>query len=654
MQKPVLSRGAFSLAGLLVAVTVFAFVITLALGKLVGQSNADRDLALQVAAARNGGAVTSGTSGLEGTVTLMTTGAPLSAVSVSVFDASDTTKPLVTTATDAKGVYSVPQLAAGKYKISFKRAGYIPLWYPAATTDADATTVEVKTGEQKHGLDIALGGVPASITGTVAGDDVSGSTLYLETVPGGSAASGTAPNTSDAAPLPATGSAPAVPGTGATAPNPLTGGSAIVQKVPVGADGTFTLANVPSPNVYQLVVVKTGYATTIQQLDVAGGEQRTGVSLMLRKGDGLISGVVSDAAGPLANVTLTATSGQTSVTTVSLTDAANRGKFTLRGLPTPGSFTLTATVADHAAQTLSLTLASGQQLTGVQITLGTSSGALSGVVDQLPGNKAAAGVTVTATDGSLVVQSQTQSTGKVGHWRIGGLPVPGTYTVTFSRDDLTTQTVSMSVDANGLVTGGASRVVMQPATSSLSGVVRQGCGTLANCPHNPVGEATVTLNSGTQSYTVTSASYPGEKGRFEIAGIPPGTYTLTVSVGSGVSTHSQVVTLAPGAAPPVDVTLDLPASASGFIHLSNAHGDDLGPPTRAWYVFLYTTANYPTIVSSVKTTDARGYFDFAQIDAGDYLIAVGPTNDPASSVKTVPFTALPSRATDIGTVTVPQ
>jgi hypothetical protein len=658
VQKPVLSRGAFSLAGLLIAVTVFAFVITLALGKLVGQSNADRDLALQVAAARNGGAATTGTSGLAGTVNLLTTDAPLSAVSVSVYDAGDTVHPLVTTATDGSGAYIVPQLAAGKYKISFKRAGYIPLWYPAATSDADATAVEVKTGEQKHGLDIKLGGLPASIAGTVVGDDVSGSTLYLETAPGLSPGGGTtAPNTTDAAPLPAATSsagAPAAPDAGVPAPNPLTGGSAIVQKVPVGADGTFALANVPSPNVYQLVVVKTGYATTIQKLDVAGGEQRTGVELTLRKGDGLISGIVSDAAGPLQNVTITATSGQTSVTTVSLTDAAHRGQFTLRGLPTPGSFTLTASVADHATQTLSLTLASGQKLTGVQVTLGTSSGSLSGVVTQLPGNEPAAGVTVTATDGSLTVQSQTQSTGQVGHWHIGGLPVPGTYTVSFARDDLTAQTISMSVDANGDVAGGPSKVTMQPATSSLSGIVRQGCGTLTDCVHTPVGEATISLNSGSQAYTVTSASYPGQRGKFEIAGVPPGTYTLTVSVGSGVSTHSQVVNLAPGAASPITVVLDMPASAHGVIHLTNSAGKDLGAPTRSWFVFLYTTAQYPTIVSTVATTDDQGRFSFPQIDAGDYLIAIGPTNDPAASVKTVPFTALPSRATDIGTVTVLQ
>ena len=136
-----LTRGALSLLGLLVAVTVFALVITLALGRLVGQTTADRDLALQVAAARTGGGAT-GTSGVAGTVKLLGASTPLGAVSVSVFDASDTTKPLVTTATDSQGSYQVSQLAAGKYKLSFKRAGYVTLWYPAATSDADATTVD--------------------------------------------------------------------------------------------------------------------------------------------------------------------------------------------------------------------------------------------------------------------------------------------------------------------------------------------------------------------------------------------------------------------------------------------------------------------------------------------------------------------------------
>ncbi len=50
---------------------VFAVVITLALSRIVGQSAADRNLALEIAAAREGGS-SSGTSGMGGTVTLLT------------------------------------------------------------------------------------------------------------------------------------------------------------------------------------------------------------------------------------------------------------------------------------------------------------------------------------------------------------------------------------------------------------------------------------------------------------------------------------------------------------------------------------------------------------------------------------------------------
>lgn len=689
VQKPVLSRGAFSLTGLLVAVTVFAFVITLALGKLVGQSTADRNLALQVAAARNGAGTATGTSSLNGKVSLLTTGAPLSAVSVNVYDAGDTSKPLVTTATDKSGQYHVTQLGAGKYKISFQHAGYIPLWYPTATDDADATPVELKTGEQKNGLDMAMSGLPASITGSVVGDDVSGSTLYLETAPAGQSRGGTTTNASDSTALPGgaastapttapttapastaasgttsggtSGTADGSGGSGAAPPNPLTGGSAIVQKVPVGADGTFTLDNVPSPNVYQLVVVKTGYATTIQQLDVAGGEQRTGVQLTLRKGDGLISGTVSDAGGPLPNVTITANTGQTSTTTVSLTDKAHQGQFTLRGLPTPGSFTLTATAADHAPQTLALTLAAGQKLTGVQITLGTSSGSLSGVVTQLSTSKSgtptqapAPGVTVTATDGLLTVQSQTASRGDVGHWHISGLPVPGTYTLTFSRDDLTSQTVSASIDSNGVVAGGPVKVAMQPSTTTVSGVVTQNCGSVPGCTPPPVGEATVTLNAGSQSYTVTTASYPAsDRGHYVIANVPPGTYTLTVSTGGGISTASQVVPVQTGTANIANVTLNVPASVTGVVNVDN--GTSVGPPDHPWYAFLYTTANYPSVVTAMKKTDSdTGRFTFNQIDAGDYVVAIGPTQDPASTVRTILFSVQPSEHHSLGVIKVAQ
>jgi hypothetical protein len=214
--------------------------------------------------------------------------------------------------------------------------------------------------------------------------------------------------------------------------------------------------------------------------------------------------------------------------------------------------------------------------------------------------------------------------------------------------------VSASVDANGNVSGGPIVVAMQSSVTSLSGSVVQGCGSLTNCPNSPVTEATVTLNSGSQSYTVTTAGFPNsDRGHFTIANIPPGTYTLTASTGGGVSTASRVVTLPPGIAPPVTITLDMPAGVTGVLNI--VYGStNLGPPKRGWYVFLYTTAQYPSMVTAVKRTDKTGRFTFNEIDAGDYVLAFGPTNDPASTVQTQLFTANPSTLDDLHTIMIAQ
>ena len=104
-------------------------------------------------------------SGLTGTVTSITSvkPVPVPGVAVDVFDAADTTTPIATTATDDHGVYRVSNIAAGDYKIEFQGAGLQQLWYPAALTDADASKVTAKAGQVQAGLDVKVGGSPATI-----------------------------------------------------------------------------------------------------------------------------------------------------------------------------------------------------------------------------------------------------------------------------------------------------------------------------------------------------------------------------------------------------------------------------------------------------------------------------------------------------------
>ena len=649
IQRAFLARGALALLGLLGAVTVFAVVITLALSRLAGQSAADRDLVLQIAAAQNqSGNV--GTSGLTGTVTSITSvkPVPVPGVAVEVFDAADTTTPIATTATDDHGVYRVSNIAAGDYKIEFQGAGLQQLWYPAALTDADASKVTVKAGQVQAGLDVKVGGSPATISGTISGDDVSASTLYLKTI--GPTNGASSPNVNKIVPV----------GTGTT--TPPDDGSAIVQTVPIGADGAFSLTDVLSPARYQLVVVKAGYATSQQIIDVGAGETRTGVNITLDKGDGLIAGTVTSASGPLEDVTITATSGQIAQNTVSIAG----GAFTLPQLPTPATYTLLVTRPGYASQTLTTTLTAGQRLKGLAVTLSTSAGSLSGsVAIQRPhaADEAATGVAVTITDGQLTIQTETQSVAEAGRtpgqWSVQGLPIPGTYTVTFGRTDLATEIVSVSLDATGNITPGSRgatfdangnmSVRMKSATATVAGWVKQAGN--GGCAGSLLGEAAVSLTNGTSTYKVTTATVPaGLCGQYRIENVPPGTYTLTANAGTATAPQSQVVTLAAGDELVNDssgrggenFSLPQPASLTGTV--SSTAGDRL----CGWTVALFPQDQYPSKALASTTTSGdpancsatAGTFSFTAIPAGTYIVSVGPT--PSNPVATLQVTVLPS------------
>lgn len=597
IQRPWFSRGAFSLVGLLAAATVFALVITYALSGVVSRSAADRNLALQVAQAQQAGNKT-GTSTLSGIVRLLTSGASVPGVTVEVFSASDSGSPVTSTATDKTGAYRLGGLGAGSYKLRFRGAGFAEIWYPNALTSSDATTIDLTAGQSKSGLDVLLGGLPASLSGTVVGDNPVGATVTLE-IAGTSGSTGSGGDTGGAS------------GGGDTVG--IDNSGAILRSVTVAADGSFTLEQVPSPSVYDLVVSKPGYATVSEQIDLGGGENRKGVQVLLRKGDGLIAGMVSGADGPLGGATVTATSGQTTVQTVSLTED-NVGAFTLRGLPTPATFTVVVTKPGYASQTLTLSLTAAQQLTGVGITLGNASGSLSGLVTTLADGKPAGDVTVTVTNGAFTVQTVTESTGTAGAWSVSGLAVPSTYTVTFSRSDLASQTVSVALDAFGAVSG-AGTLAADQVNASLRSATAVLKGTARDTGSNPLGEIRVSLTSSSGSYTVMTASVPSSRiGQYEIDRLPPGTYTVSVNR-TGARPTSTIVTLAAGDVHEYDPVLAQPASINGTIY-----GADGVTPLAGAQVTLYLASQYPTTILRTTTTDSSGHYSFIDVDAPESYV----------------------------------
>lgn len=623
IQKSRLSRGLLGLLGLLLALTLFAVIITLALSSVVGRSAADRDLALQVAQARQAAAQT-GTSAISGTVIDLSTGAPVPNVSVALFTSDDPSDPFVTTATVNDGTFSILRLPAGEYTLRVTGAGLTEVWYAASATQADATAITVTAGQTVSGLTVVVGGVPATIAGTVVGDDVAGATLTVEMPLDSPPLAGSVTPEPDEAP-------------------PPVGSGAVVRTVPIGADGTFQVEGLPSPALYDLVVSKAGFASTVQRVDVGAGEDRTGVVLSLLTGDGSIAGTVSGFDGPVGGATVVATTGQITVETVSLTQDAV-GSFVLRGLPTPGTYTVVVSADGYSPATLNLTLTAAQQLTGVSVVLGRDQATLAGQVSVPGGNPA--GVTVTVTDGAVTAQTVTQSTAPAGHWEVTGLRVPSTYTVTFSRADLESQVLSVGVDGFGNVTSGAPsatqvNATMRAADASISGVVSQ-AGTTGTAV--PVGNVTVTVSSGITQRTVTTASTPtSQVGRYIVEALPPGTYTVTFSR-AGTRPTSTIVILSASQDKILSPVLVAPARIFGRVTTNQE------VPAAGRTVALYLASQYGTAAPPVATTttDEEGLYQLDDVDAPEhYILEVRSSPNGSVLVTSPPVTIAASEQLEV-------
>ncbi|SEE66050.1 carboxypeptidase regulatory-like domain-containing protein [Ruania alba] len=612
VQRPRLSRAALGLIGLIAAITVFATIITIALSSIVQQSAADRDLALQVAQAREQEPET-GRSDVSGSVIEIGTGATAPGVSVELFPADDASTPMLSTATDDEGQFSLIQLPAGEFLLRVRGAGFAEVWYPTAATAADATPLTLDEGGSIDDLTVVVGGVPAQIAGTVSGDDVSGASLRVE-LP------------LDEEPLDG-GVEPATDETAADG----TGGGALVRSVPISEDGTFEVADLPSPGVYDLVVSKPGFATSIQRIDLSAGERRDDIALNLALGDGSITGTIDGPDGPISGAAIVATSGETRVETVSLTEGETGG-FVLRDLPTPGTYTIAVSADGYASASLTVSLTPGQQFTGVDVVLGPDQGTLGGTVTLDGGG--AGGVLITVSDGATTLQTVSRSTQPTGAWELAGVPLPGDYTVTFARQDVESRVLSVSVDAFGVATSHTSAtsidVALRSATASLSGQVRQ---TRGDGPAQPVGNVVVTVSSGAADRVVTTASVPAaEVGHYRIDNLPPGTYTVTFTR-SGTRPTSEIIELDAAQHRTLDPVLVAPARIEGTVTTDDG-------PLADGSVSLYRANEYGTSAAPVArtSTDGSGRYVIENIAAPENYVVEVRTSTGSIAGTSPPFT----------------
>jgi hypothetical protein len=413
-------------------------------------------------------------------------------------------------ATQTDGTYTLANLYPTDYFIEFSADGFVPVWYPSATSQAGGHTVTAVAQGTTSDVNAVITGKPASISGKIDPGD----TLT---------------------PVVATVTARALLGSNTNRP---------VATGTTAADGSYHLANLPAPGSYQLTFTAPGYRATTLVDSISGGDNRLEPTVTLGASQGEIAGTVTDGTNPIGGASVSTTvNGKPLVVATPTTGTV--GAYILGGLPTPGTYVLTFTAPNHGSDTKIVDLAAGQNVAGVNVVLTSGTGSVTGRLVDTSGN-GLGGATVTV--GGAVVggsgsppSTVTLTTGaQVGTFAVNGLAVPGSYTLTFTLAGYEPTSVPVTLQDNGAPPQVSATMV--PAAGRITGTVQGPSGVLSG--------AAVTATDGKKVWTTTSTDTG-----FVIAGLSPGHYSVTATY-PGLQQQTALVVVTSNA--PTATTLDLP------------------------------------------------------------------------------------------------
>ncbi|MFT3852749.1 MAG: carboxypeptidase-like regulatory domain-containing protein [Ilumatobacteraceae bacterium] len=598
IQRPRFSRRLMTLLGLLLAATVFTVVLAATFAHLADQSKANAAL-LQQTLGGNASAAGAGTNPQPVTGTVKaSTGQPLNGVAVVLYDSSR--GPSVTiaqTVTDGNGAFQLANVNAGTYRVKFAGAGFADVWYPDAPTFDEGADVVVGGGPVT--LDATLVGQPASITGTVTGDDLLGATVVVRFTAEGLPDDPDLPTTT----VVAAGSTTSTAGTGP-----------VFQTVAVDSAGGYTVSGLLTPRDYELTATKPGFVSRPRAVHVEPGDELTDIVLDLLKGDGAITGTVVDAGGqPVAGATVAASDGTNATSTVTLSAAdasgAGAGTFELRNLITPGTFSLAVSADGFLTTNVTVRLDTGVTAPAQTIVLRPSVGRVGGTVSAGgPDAGPLGGVTVTVSGPEFSRSTSSLTTDPVGSWQITGVPLPGTYTVTFSATGYSTQAVGADLSPTVPENLGLD-ATLAPATSNVTGRAIE-----ASNGSGIVG-ATVTLTGQGQTRTARTADVP--VGNYGFSNLPPGAYTITFQR-TGSPELTKAITLVPGDNPQPDAAIELPSGISGHVVVN---GQPFAGAELRIYLLSAAGPVYPfDPPTATVPSDANGVYSSLGIPAGQYIV----------------------------------
>lgn len=354
-------------------------------------------------------------------------------------------------------------------------------------------------------------------------------------------------------------------------------GLKLVTSAATQADGTYSLVGL-FPGQYLLRFSAPGYTTlwypaataqsgakpvgaTAQQvtkgIDVSIKGLPASISGQVDPGDTLTPVVTTvtvralDATAPASNGavgttgnvgTAAAPTSDSPVIATASTDAS--GHYSIPNLPAPNSYEIGFTTPGYEPTTIVDKVGGGQQRSEPTVRLRAATGSINGMVTD--GTSPLGGVALVTTVNGQQVTTATPTVGSVGAFTVSGLQTPGTYILTFTKDQYSSQTVAVDLGPGEQKTGLSITLVGGTGTAS---------GTVVDSDGKGLGGVTVTVGGIAQAVSTTTLT-SGAVGSFVLAGLPtPGSYTLTFSLPSYQSQTVPVVLDGDNPAGKVQVTL---------------------------------------------------------------------------------------------------